>query len=153
MNRRSHGKMLTIFQVGQGEFLKNNFDLSANRSKLKHQVLVFCTDSLKKGLRFCYIYFCWMRDSSNHTHFKVRTRLMTFVQIGWKHESCVYVIVFRSHQKSQGHDILALYLILANLTHDEARFSKFWFLGSPYGPVLEIDPFSFVHSNLCHLKA
>ena len=32
----------------------------------------------------------------------------------------------RSHQKSQGHDILALGLIWAKLKHDEAWFSKFW---------------------------
>ena len=25
--------------------------------------------------------------------------------------------------------------------------------GSPYGPVLKIDPFSVVHHNLCHLRA
>ena len=39
--------------------------------------------------------------------------------------------------------MLALGLILANLKHDEAQFSKFWFLrgGSPYGPVLKIGPF------------
>ena len=36
--------------------------------------------------------------------------------------------VFRSHQKSQCREILALGLIWANLKHDEARFSKFWFL-------------------------
>jgi len=41
---------------------------------------------------------------------------------------CLSVHVFRSHQKSQGHEILALGLIWANLKHDEARFSKFWFL-------------------------
>ena len=45
-----------------------------------------------------------------------------------KHESCLSVClsvrVFRSHQKSQGHEILALGLIWANLKHDEARFSK-----------------------------
>ena len=38
---------------------------------------------------------------------------------------CVFVRVFRSHQKSQAHDILALGLIWANLKHDEAQFSKF----------------------------
>ena len=46
-----------------------------------------------------------------------------------KHESCLsvclFVRVFRSHQKSQGHEILALGLIWANLKHDGARFSKF----------------------------
>ena len=41
---------------------------------------------------------------------------------------CVCVLsVFRTHQKSYGHDILALGLIWANLKHDDARFSKFWF--------------------------
>ena len=52
-----------------------------------------------------------------------------------KHESClcVSVRVFRSHQKSKGHEILALGLIWTNLKHDEARFSKFWFLrGGPH---------------------
>ena len=52
---------------------------------------------------------------------------------------CVSVHVFRSHQKSQAHEILTLGLIWANLDHHEARFPKFWFLrGSPYGPVLKI---------------
>ena len=47
--------------------------------------------------------------------------------------------IFQSHQKSQGHDILALGLIWANLDHYETRFSKFLFLrGSPYGPVVKI---------------
>ena len=41
---------------------------------------------------------------------------------------CVSVHVFRSHQKSQIHDIFALCLIWANLKHDQTRFSKFWFL-------------------------
>ena len=41
---------------------------------------------------------------------------------------CVSVHVFRSHQKSQGHEILALGLIWANLKHDEARFLNFSFL-------------------------
>ena len=40
------------------------------------------------------------------------------------HESCLsvclFVRVFRSHQKSQAHEILALDLIWANLKHDEA---------------------------------
>ena len=50
---------------------------------------------------------------------------------------CVCVHVFRSHQKSQGHDILALGLIWAILDHYEARFSKLLIFkgGSPYGPV------------------
>ena len=39
-----------------------------------------------------------------------------------------FVHVFRSHQKSQFHEILALSLIWAILNHYEARFSKFWFL-------------------------
>ena len=46
-----------------------------------------------------------------------------------KHESCLsvclFVRVFRSHQKSQAHEILALGLIWANLKHVEARFLKF----------------------------
>ena len=48
---------------------------------------------------------------------------------------CVHV--FRSYQKSQGHDILALGLIWAILDHYEARFSKLLIFkgGSPYGPV------------------
>ena len=33
-----------------------------------------------------------------------------------------FVRVFQSHQKSQGHEILALGLIWANLKHVEARF-------------------------------
>ena len=41
---------------------------------------------------------------------------------------CLFVRVFRSHQKSQAHEILALGLIWSNLDHYEARFSKFWFL-------------------------
>ena len=45
-----------------------------------------------------------------------------------KHDSCMYVCmlsVFRSHQKSQGHDILAPGLLWANLKHVEAPFSTF----------------------------
>ena len=43
-----------------------------------------------------------------------------------KHECvCLLLSVFRSHQKSQGHEILALALIWASLNHYEARFSKF----------------------------
>ena len=38
---------------------------------------------------------------------------------------CVFVRVFRSHQKTQAHDILALGLLWPNLDHYEARFSKF----------------------------
>ena len=52
--------------------------------------------------------------------------------------------VFQSHQKSKGHDILALGLIRAILDHNDARFSIFLFLrGAPHmhGPVLKIDPF------------
>ena len=33
-----------------------------------------------------------------------------------------FVHIFRSHQKSQVHEILALGLIWASLKHDEARF-------------------------------
>ena len=48
-----------------------------------------------------------------------------------KHEYCLYVClfvrVFQSHQKSQGHEIWALSLIWANVKHHET-FSKFWFL-------------------------
>ena len=44
----------------------------------------------------------------------------------WILSVCLCVHVFRSHQKSQGHEILALGLIWANLKHDEALFSKFW---------------------------
>ena len=53
---------------------------------------------------------------------------------------CLFVRVFRSQQKSQGNEILALGLIWAHLKHDEARFSKFWFFrgGFPYGPVLKL---------------
>ena len=40
----------------------------------------------------------------------------------------MFVRVFQSHQKSQGHEILTIGLIWANLKHDEAQFSKFWFL-------------------------
>ena len=43
-----------------------------------------------------------------------------------KHESfmfvCLYVHIFRSHQKSQQHEILAQGVIVARLGHDEARF-------------------------------
>ena len=46
---------------------------------------------------------------------------------------CVFVRIFQSHQKSQGHEILALELIWAILDHYEARFSKFCFLrGAPH---------------------
>ena len=41
---------------------------------------------------------------------------------------CLSVHVFLSHQKSQLHEILAQGVIWAWLEHDEARFSKFWFL-------------------------
>ena len=41
---------------------------------------------------------------------------------------CLSVTSFRSHQKCQGHEILALGLIWTNLKHDEARFFKFGFL-------------------------
>ena len=37
------------------------------------------------------------------------------------------VLVFGQKKMSKDHDILALGLILANLKHDEAQFSKFWF--------------------------
>ena len=46
----------------------------------------------------------------------------------WILSVCLCVRVFQSHQKSQGHEILALGLIWANVDHYEARFSKFWFL-------------------------
>ena len=53
-----------------------------------------------------------------------------------KHESClsvcVSVHVFRSRQKSQAHEILALGLIWAILDHYELLIFKG---GSPYGPV------------------
>ena len=35
----------------------------------------------------------------------------------------MFVYISRSHQKSQGHEILTWGLIWANLKHDEARFS------------------------------
>ena len=58
--------------------------------------------------------------------------LPVYLSILIKHESCLsvclFVRVFQSHQKYQGHEILALGLIWANLKHVEARFSKFSFL-------------------------
>jgi len=42
--------------------------------------------------------------------------------------ACMCVRVFRSHQKSQGREILAIGLLWANLKHDGARFSKILFL-------------------------
>ena len=51
-----------------------------------------------------------------------------YLSILIKHESCRFVCLstfFLSHQKSQGHEILALGLLWANLDHYEARFSKF----------------------------
>ena len=43
------------------------------------------------------------------------------------------VCIFRSHQKSQLHEILAQGVIWGWLEHDEAWFSKFWFLrGAPH---------------------
>ena len=49
----------------------------------------------------------------------------------WILSVCVSVCLstfFLSHQKSQLHEILAQGVIWAWLEHDEARFSKFWFL-------------------------
>ena len=49
----------------------------------------------------------------------------------YTYKTCLFVHVF--HQKTQGHEILSLSLIWVNLIHDEARFSKFWFLrGGPH---------------------
>ena len=55
---------------------------------------------------------------------------------------CVSVRVFRGHQKSQVHDILALGLIWIHLKTWGPRFSKFWFfkVDSPYGSVLKNQP-------------
>ena len=49
---------------------------------------------------------------------------------GIKHESCLWVCLlsaFRSNQKSQGHELLAICLIRAYLNHCEARVCLFAF--------------------------
>ena len=65
-----------------------------------------------------------------------------------KHESCLFVHVFRSHQKTQGHDILAQGLIWANLKHDEAQFLR----GRvPIWSCVKISHL-VVHANFRHLR-
>ena len=64
---------------------------------------------------------------------------------------CLCVRDFRSHQKSQAHEILALGLLWAILDHYEARFSKFWFLrGLPIWSSVKNWPF-FGSWNCCTL--
>ena len=47
----------------------------------------------------------------------------TVLNIRWISDKRLFV--FQSHQKSQGHEILSLGQLWANLKHDEAQFSKF----------------------------
>ena len=55
-----------------------------------------------------------------------------FKSILIRHESCVFVHIFWSHQKSQHHEILTPGLIWANFKHNKARFLNCSFLrGSP----------------------
>ena len=57
----------------------------------------------------------------------------------WILSVCLSVRVFRRHQKSQGHEILALGLLWANLNSKSPIFEILIFKGgSPYGPVLKI---------------
>ena len=73
------------------------------------------------------------KNTEKHTVFIKSDAIQNFdnnkLSILIKHESCVsvclFVRVFQSHQKTQGHEILALGLIWPNLKQDEARFSKF----------------------------
>ena len=75
-----------------------------------------------------------------------------------KHESCLslclFVYVFQSHKNSQLHEILALGLIQTNLIHDEARFSKFWFLrgGLPIWSSVKKWVFRVFFENLSHFN-
>ena len=60
-----------------------------------------------------------------------------------KHESCLFVHVFRSHQKSKLNEILALGLIWANLKP---------FKGVPIWSSVKISPL-VVYANINHLRA
>ena len=90
-----------------------------------------------------YILPCWIKhgwrwdrrspEDRNQFFYDTAVCCMAHFSILIKHECCVSVClsicaVFLSHQKSQLHEILAQGVIWANLKHDEARFSKFWFL-------------------------
>ena len=60
-------------------------------------------------------------------------RLLRFLKIPLN--SMEFVRVFRSHQKSQAHDILGLGQIWANIKHNGARFSIFLILRGRGGPI------------------
>ena len=49
----------------------------------------------------------------------------TFVNFYFLYKKSLSIAKKKSKKMSQDHEILALGLILANLKHDEARFSKF----------------------------
>ena len=67
----------------------------------------------------------------------------------WMMCVCLSVYDFLSHQTSQFHEILVLGLFWANLGHEKARFSKFWFLrGLLKGPNQNFEiPFFAWHSG------
>ena len=54
------------------------------------------------------------KNKQSHFNFGKQPSINNDSSILIKHESCLFVRVFRSHQKSQGHEILALGLIGAN---------------------------------------
>ena len=91
-------------------------------------------DRLEKGQRLQKNYHFddhWPFQMTAKSNMIIKITIYTYKT--WILSVCVSVHVFRSHQKSQGHEILALGLIWANLKHDEARFSKFWILrGGPH---------------------
>ena len=66
---------------------------------------------------------------SGYTRAGARVRIAIYTYKTWILSVCLSVClfrVFRSHQKSQSHEILALGLIWANLKHDEDRSFKFF---------------------------
>ena len=79
-----------------------------------------------------------------------------YISILIKHESCMFVCPrFPKPPKVPGS---WNFCSRPNLGHLRSLWSPIFKIlifkgGSPYGPVLKIDPFSVVHPNLCHLRA
>ena len=75
-------------------------------------------------------YHAWSRFKTLPQYWERNVPLDTPVEICSLHNVHVkmFVRVFRSNQKSQTYELLALGLLWANLDHYDARFSKFRFL-------------------------
>ena len=135
----------------------------SNKSKLYKQLQKCIETRHCASLRFAmvlYIQIIMMTATKKTIHCLVLSdkrhcsrHYIYYIYIKWSH-TCGFVSVFRSHQKSQLREILALDLFWAYLKHDDARFSKFWFLrGGPHMVQCYFLPFhcsSVMTSNLSH---